>query len=337
MRQESFEFISEAILVEKMVKEYLPIEKNAGLFEGLGLNTISSYVGSYIKENMQGSPGKWILKLFATGMIFKIHPVLGIIAAIADQFGFGVSALIDRFGSALKPKLEAGKQFSLDELNNIGKSITESVAGPLKSEPGIEASIGFYGIMKYAWGRGYNTGLAALLGKLSPSVSRWTISGIVWFIIKTLLLGAGLVAGAGIVSSFFKKDDKSTTTTPPSSTSEPGIPSVSSPVGSSILKPSGRGQQNFANDSANIWIVPLVGGSIEDTLLLWAVDIYPELDGKEVQIEALPSFDYVSNMLHQNFDLKNPDHLVMPQGYHSRKEVVDLFSKEAEKLVVGAK
>ena len=335
MRRESLEFISEAILVERLVKEFRPIEKNAGLFDSLGLNTITSEVEDYVKKNMGGEhPYQWVLKLFATGMIFKIHPILGIVAAIADQFGFGVTALISKIGQMLEPKLKAGEPIDLTEANQSVMSIIQSQAGPLEGTTSKESS-SFYGIMKFAWGAG---GITALLSKLSPKMGKWGISGIVWFVIKALLLGAGLVAGAGFIKSLFDKDKKPGETSTPasnesSSQSGSSPQTAHTPTGSSILKPSGRGQQNFANDSANIWIVPLIDGSIEETLVAWAVDVYPELRGKETQIESLPSFDYAANMLHQNFDRSNPDHLVVPQGYHTRKEIVDLFSKEAEKLI----
>ena len=84
-----------------------------------------------------------------------------------------------------------------------------------------------------------------------------------------------------------------------------------------------------------MWIVPLVNGNVEDTVLAWAVDVYPQLQGKESKLESMPGFDYTVNILAQHFDSNNPKYLVIPEGYHSRKEIVDLFSKDAEQLVLG--
>jgi hypothetical protein len=336
MRHESLEFVSEAILVDRLLMDRSQFKKTSGLFETLGLDSVYSWLMNYVKTNMSGHPGQWLLSLFASGLLFKMNPFLGILASVADGFGFGVTALISKIASALKPSLEAGIPIDISEVNAIGKSAVESLAGPL----GSEANDSFNDILKQAAILGGSGGLSGLLSKLSPSLGRWTIGGIVLFVIKTLLLGAGLLAGGNLIAGMFKgKDKPSATPTEPGQTTSELTEQPSKPQAptapKTTLKPSGRGEQIFLNNSANIWIVPLINGSVEDTLLAWAVDVYPQLSGKEMQLESMPGFDYTVNMLSQHYDSNNPKYLVVPEGYHSRKEVVDLFSKDAEQLVLG--
>ncbi len=118
----------------------------------------------------------------------------------------------------------------------------------------------------------------------------------------------------------------------PAATTTPVLPKAPPPVG---LESSGRGEEFFKNDAQNIWVVP-VYGNVKNTLVLWARDIYPKLQGHENLIYSSASFNRVANILEQNLDHRSPNYLVVPPGYNKRIDIVNLFAGEvAAKLPRG--
>ena len=161
------------------------------------------------------------------------------------------------------------------------------------------------------------------------------VGGIIVWLLKTLLVGAGLVAGAGLVKKLVTPSkDKAIVTAPAAPSATPSAPKdVRPPKPADPFKASGSGEQHFANDANAIWIVPLLGGNVEKTLIAWATDVYPKLSGNEFVIRRSPAFKRAANKLKRNFNPSNPGSLIMPIGLHSRKQVVDLFARDVKKLL----
>lgn len=151
----------------------------------------------------------------------------------------------------------------------------------------------------------------------------WIIGGIIIWTIKTILIGAGLLAGAEAISGLVKKDEepKETISEPiPLKPVEEKLPENPPPTSKSVpidLK------------SKEIWVVPLMG-TVEETLWAWVEDLYPHLS-------QVPSFKEKAFNSAQFKDiankLKDPKKLgrqtlVMPEQFSNRKEVVDIFLKD---------
>jgi hypothetical protein len=83
---------------------------------------------------------------------------------------------------------------------------------------------------------------------------------------------------------------------------------------------------------SNVWIVP-IEGSVSNTLLDWTFRMYPDLEILEDEIKILPSFNKTLYELEVNYKSARPDQLVMPQKYHSLREVVNKFSPDVISLL----
>jgi hypothetical protein len=87
------------------------------------------------------------------------------------------------------------------------------------------------------------------------------------------------------------------------------------------LKSSGRGQDIHKNDEDTVWWAQ-IRGSVGDTLISWAEDIYPELADHDNEIRISNSFNRMVNILGNNV---YNNYIRMPEGLNTRKQVVDKF------------
>ena len=156
--------------------------------------------------------------------------------------------------------------------------------------------------------------------------------GIALWFIKRALLGVGLLAGTGALLGFMGVEDKEAPerAEPPSFSGVPGAgmsKSTSSlpQAQAHQLRPSGKGERYYENDQTNVWVVPLYGG-LPNTLVLWALDVYPELKGKESLIRNSASFNRTANILNSYVNQSNANYLAIPAGIHRIKEIVDSFA-----------
>lgn len=323
--------------------------KNAGIAETLGgvSEAVQNYVLSKIDTSSSEGIAKGVLDILSPAMFFYMHPMLGVLAAAASAFDVDLSDILSKVVGAIKSKIAAGEKVTPEEVNQAGAALVVSASTDM-----------FYDLRKLAQNgqltklafspmqdtkRFYNQPLLhRVFGFLSPVKRRHLfVSFIVWFV-KTVLLGAGLLATAGVLKSKFAPSKESTAPvveeskevlpaqTRPAAVSIPTVPKASIP-----WKASGKGEQYFKNDASNIWVVPIYG-NVKNTLVLWATEIYPELKGKESQIYSLPSFNRAANILEKNIDYNKPNYLMMPPGFNKRIDVVNLFVgdvKPSEKIV----
>ena len=159
---------------------------------------------------------------------------------------------------------------------------------------------------------------------------RLLVSFIIWFV-KNILKGAGLLLVGGMIAGALHGDKKPPQPAQTAPVIQPAQTTTTIPiamqrsVSPAGLDPSGRGEKYFKNDDGNVWIVPLYG-NVKNTLTLWATDVYPQLKGREQEINSLPSFNRVANILEENIDPKAPNYLIMPPGFNRRIDVVNLFA-----------
>jgi hypothetical protein len=352
MRKDELQYLSDTILIERLASDS-ELLKQAGLFEDLGFNSIAEHVKKFAKENVRAdAPGGYagsIVSLMAPAVAWRIHPILGVVTAAAQVMGFDIVSVVQSIMGGLKGKLDSGEGVDLSEVNALGKSAVAGEAGdaseandmllPLRQALDVRAQRWRRRgkLPKTPWG--YTKGaplLKRIFGNLGSARKGWLIGGIIVWIIKTLLVGAGLVAGAGMIKKVVTPSEEKTPVTAPAETSKPVTPKSTYKAPAPVKRPdpftpSGNGTKYFANDADNIWIVPLINRSIDDTLVAWTVDVYPALEGREYTIEMSSAFQAAVNRLKRNFSAREPGNLIMPIGLHNRKQVVDLFSRDVKK------
>lgn len=378
------QYLADTYLIEKLFIIDSGINKQAGLADGmLGsiAGSIMNWAKEHV-DTTQGISGVMssLADIMIPGVLFKINPMLGGLSSAAEALGFSPVSIIKKIMQFLYQKLKGGSLPTLDEINNVGKSAVASVAGSIESTASVDMFDILHGIEKkgqlvrlirtaqispelmslLGGGKQQKTPEIPFFGSSKAGIierifgqlfktkatgkARWLLGGFIVWIIKTILLGAGLVAGAEKVTSLLNgavTPEKKPTETPqeaPQETVEDGNSWAASkkettqtPVAE--LTPTGRGQDMHVNDhKTSTWVVPMIGGSIESTLLAWAGDIYKNLVGKSSAIASTESFNKTVDELRKGLDDSKSNQLTIPPQFKSRKQIVDRFASEAARL-----
>lgn len=360
MRAESFQEISDDIFIEKLASD-LEIVKMAGLFETLGLGDAVSKIKSLVQEHVGGLSSKdeaidTVSDLLITGTLFKIHPVLGFGYAVAEALGVDVKAMVGSVVDAIRNK--GGEALSEAEFNSIAKSAMESPTLLIKeaqyrghNSPTIPMFGGWIGK-----GRGKPNVIARIFGNLfrrgKMFKASWLAKGLIMLVVKTAFLGAGLMVAGGALVGAGKgavdyvagpSSEEPGTVEPTASEAQPvayrGQPTkkVTNWENRMLRTRPGFNNQKWSNDDENAWIIDLNpgNGTIEGTLLAWAVDIYPELAKFRQIIPSFPAFSNTVGILRNNYSSRTPDALLVPTQFTSRKQIVDTFAKDVAKNIAG--
>ncbi len=320
MRRESFQEISDDILIEKIASD-IEIVKMAGLFESLGLDGAASKIKASVQRHIGDADSMdavldTIKDLLITGTLFKIHPVIGVGYAMATSvFGIDVAGMVGNVIDAIRGK--GGKPLSEAEFNSIAKSAMLAPDLLIKEAQWRKnaqrsPTIPFFG---GHIGRGSRyrkpSVIQSVFGNLFKSgkwyKAGWLAKGLVMWTLKTALLGAGLLfvgsTVAGAAKHLHQGADEEVTEVAQEQPEQTGVatqkpvvpstPAVPTNKWKSILLTPAHGyrEQRWKNNDEDVWIIDLAhpsnGGSIQEMLLRWTKRIYPEL-GKMRSI--LPSF-----------------------------------------------
>jgi hypothetical protein len=344
------------------------IIKSAGLFDSLGLGSvgsaIKSFVSSHVKEDAPGGYVGSVLALMVPAVLFRAHPLISAIYLIASQFGFDIQSIVSKIVAAIKPKLEAGEQINPDEFNEIGKSAVGSqvksgapndLFEPLRklsnsdlaklSAKQTDPLDAFRALLGGSTGEAGNlpktpllfggdgTLIQKIFGQLfsrpkTASRGMWLIGGFVIWILKTVLVGAGLMYGAEAIAGALghKKAPDAVKEAPKAAPAQSETATPAQPEADAAKEEKPHSSQS--SSSSEMWVVPMVGGSVESMLVAWAFDLYPELEqyplAQEV-IESSSTFKTISALLKSDPKKMGTSSLVMPDRFSSRKQVVDLF------------
>lgn len=371
MTQGDLQYIADSFLIDKLFLIDATINKKAGMADGL-LGSIAGSIMDWGKEHIDTSDGassiiSSLADLLVPGVLFKINPMLGGLAAVADSLGFSPISVVKKIIQFVQQKLESGALPTLEEVNSIGKSAVSGEAGPMLVEAAnmldllhqIEKKGKLVRLVRTAQYRGGQSlpeipffgGKGGVIEKIfgqlfqlrAKNKAKWLLGGFVVWIVKTILLGAGLIAGAEKVVSLLggEKNNQSTsndimTVNNPNTTFVQENPVETSVVSGKNLTPTGRGQDIHTNDhKTSTWVVPMIGGSIESTLLAWAGDVYKELVGYESAIASTESFNKTVEQMRRGLDGSKSNQLTVPSQFKSRKQIVDQFASEAAYKIQG--
>lgn len=372
MRNGDIQYIADSLLIEKLFLVDSTLQKQAGVMDLL--SGVASSIQDWAKEHIDTSSMTGIISSFADlmvpGILFKISPLFGGLAIVANMLGFSPSIIVRKILSFIQPKLEKGESISLEDINAVGKDAVASEAGSMEAE----ASNDMFNILRkngeltffFKKGRGYlykdneqaptipffggssSSPIERVFGNLfqtkKTGKAKWLLGGFIVWIIKTVLLGAGLVATGEGVKHLFQGNKPSGS----SHTEEPSEKPQEQHHGtylsyktehpessSSNLTPTGYGTDIHTNDSrTSSWYVPIVGGTIESTLVAWAGYVYDELKGQSSAITSTPSFKRTVQEIRSNYD-SGAVHLQVPSKFKSIKQVVDQFASDVAAKLKG--
>lgn len=355
----------ECLLIEALEKTDVPMYKKAFDLGGIASDVEASVKGQ-IDTSSPGGMAESVAKFLVPGVLFKISPVLGILDVAASFVGLDIVSLFDRFIQFIKPKIQSGEMIDASSISQLGRSIGSAMGGG-GDDDADEANDRTYAfhhllneIKKNSWGSSSpsptipffggesSSWLGRVFGNLfkmqAKGKARWLIVGFVTWLVKTVLLSAGLLAVGGAVKSLVMPNHPSVKEMSPPSpyapTEHPGatenaayketvpnktnVPDKALPI---WKEPSGRGEEMHVNDGAtSIWVVPIVDGSVEGTLATWVKDVYPSFD----QQLNNPSFYRMVDQLRRANNYAPAAQMAVPQQYKSRKQVVDAIVKDIQ-------
>lgn len=340
----NFQYISETQLIDR-IHSLHQIHKG-NIKQAFDLGGISSSIMDFAKQHVDTSSPTALLgslgELMIPTVLFRINPILGVLATAANVLGFPVGKVISSIFKFISNKLSSGQAPTLDEVNQAGIQAVSAEAGPLESESMFfplydlekQGFINFFnknawfGDKRPSYRSSSSNWLENILLKVmgehkTGSKPKWLIGAFIVWIIKTILLGAGLIAGGTVIKNLLTPHKSETPKTPFSPSSDVPIPRNSSP--SHHLTPTGKGQDTHVNDGKNsAWFIPLINNSPEDTLLTWAGYVYEELEDADDSLIHSPAFQKTLNEFKQHYQSGDTT-LQVPQQYKSMKQVVDSF------------
>lgn len=343
MNKEEIFLIEESVLIDDLVKlcYQQSLIKNASLFDEIGLSSIGSSIINHFKSAFhygeEDVPGGFLVKVLnaiSPSLLFRISPFLGGIYFLATSM-LGVDlidiikSIIKKFSSKIENKeqiepSEIQQMMSSSDVRAYKKDISELIKLAYKEQSLIKSAKKSY--------RGYGDSekfdfpwmatdrklglMQRLFGNISKLKGRRLIFGIAMWFVKNLFLGLGLLAVGGAAAKFLgvKKQEQ----TP----QEPAQEHKQEPIKQHY-------QQTVKPTKQEAWMVPLVGNkTIEDTLRIWTLDLYPELD-KNPEIDSIifksNKFRELVRYLKSDYKKISSRFLIMPDEFRTRKQVVDKF------------
>jgi hypothetical protein len=340
MRKDTLQYISDTIAIEALAKN-AEITKQAGLFETLGFDSVSDSITNLVKQEgpADDSQSGWastIQRILINGTLFRAHPLLGAINIAAEWAGIDLIAIGKKILSGIFGSLTSNASINFADVDRYAKIAIRKQA--------------FFGSRRGGglFGGNQTDEVKTILRNLSQISGRGRfktllIAVLVWTL-KTALVGAGVVGAAGLIKSFIKSRPKKKQehkeepeTEHRESPEHRHKPVKKEPIS---LIHSGAGNRRFKNDWVNYrWEIPLFG-SLADTIVEWAVDMYGELSGYEDIIYDSPAFKRVIDILSEpQYDKRGNEikaglgkHFI-PKGFASRKQIVDAFVRDVSKQI----
>jgi len=276
-------------------------------------------VKSYVKP---GAPWASVLSLLASTTLFRINPFLGIIASISTELmGIDIAELMTNITGEISKKVESGEDITEETI----KQTTGSFLGG-----GVVTSYQRFNIIKNAknykfqqewksqpiWNSGSKASILQRMffGASNGRKRNFVYALIVW-VIKTVLIAAGLMTVGGIAKGVTK-------------TIAPGTTPETSPFGMNTQKPN-KGTIYTGNNPEEIWIEPLKGKRPHEMILDWTYDTYPDLEQYEDIILRTPSFWATVTTVTKNWS-PHEGAITMPNDFSSREDVIKKFYQDVK-------
>lgn len=352
-------YVEESILLDDLFKlSYQPsIVKNASVYDELGLSSIFSSLVQYFKDalhwdddNVPGGRLVKLLNLITPSLLLRANPFIGGLYLLSTSlFGIDLIDIIKTIISKFKTNIEEGKPISTSELQSSSSGLSSSAFKEelillikeaykennlIKEDRGRGRSYYFYynnkDFLQFPWM--FTDRRLGLLQRLLDNLTKLRGKKLIWgfamWIVKSIFLSLGLLAVGGTAAKMLGVNS-----------AKPKLDSEQTKHDSSsnILTNNIQQSQHKLTHSSDVWIVPLVGNkTVEDTLRIWTLDLYPELEqNPEINdiIYKSNKFREMVRLLKSDYKKLSSKYLVMPENFKSRKQVVDQFIDDVKRNV----
>lgn len=351
------QYVADTFLIERTFQVLAEMEEGDGslnkyafdLGSVLGSigNNIKQFVGSQIHGKDSGGVTRTVVNFMAPAVFFRLHPILGILSILvtaAQFFGFDLYTVYQKIMSAIMPKLRTGQPVSAEEVNQAAKSAlsqvqpmaaaaSDDLLAPLRALHN-EGNLTKEGVGNFQAANRANpfvpsgkSPLLRMFSFLGPRRGSSLIVGILVWLVKTVLLSAGLLAVGGVAATALgvggqgQRGQGTQTQTP----AQPQGQQMQQPqMGTGVPAPTGAGNWNYKPNKGDIWVENLNGQQPHERVLQWAVESYPDLYQYHDIILRTPSFWNVVRELSSDWR-PGQYQWTIPEPYKTRNEILAKF------------
>lgn len=320
------QFISDTMLVERVFAIEYSFTKQAGLVDSVigSLGSVKDWIFEKLKGiidiSSTGAAVKSVLKLFEGYALFKIHPVLGILDGIAQAMGYSIIDIVHKIVAPLIPRLMSGFSIAPGEVDQATRSLMQPIGATAMdgfvelrklSDDGQLVKSAFLGGLL---GGGSDSVLTRIFSFLPSAGQKHNllVAFVGWFV-KMILTSALLLGATKATYDWIR----------PGQTEQGAARAKDMPATMPTPNP-GPVMTHMPNNSNNIWIAP-VEGSVEQTLINWAIRAYPKLQGYEQIMRADDNFRFMVGELNKGLS-RNGQEMEMPRGYSRWIDIVNHFA-----------
>ena len=339
------EYFADTVLLEKMFSIIAITDNKSSIITKTAFDlssmlsplksAIVSGVGSQVDT---ASPLSSVVNLLAPGILFKLHPAFGIIMTAAQMFGFDLVSIFTKVADLVKKALLSGKQLTTVDINQMAQQAApelSSTAGEdlfvgirhLEKHGGLFKAAGWFGSSKKPTDS--TSAFLRMFGFLGKEWKGKFLLGFVTWVLKTVLLSAGLLVAGAAIKGMLTPSKPATQTNPNLPTAQQQTPNqpLSPKNPASVIKeprPSGSGAVPMRNVPTDNWVVMLEGRKPSDIILAWLLQSYPDLNEYKDIINNSPAFWSAVKRFTKNWPVGQSS-LVVPPEFNKIDDILNLF------------
>jgi hypothetical protein len=331
-------FYVDTLLVETVLGEPALLKTaQSGALSGLG-EMVKSYFQEHVDQNDKVGSVINMLAPAAISMLFRSlgFGKLGLLfGLVASTLHINIGGMIESIYNSVKSKLENGKGVAPAELDSaVNQAIQEHTSDEASPDQGqafdkrnFDQELREARLIRLALEQ-YDAQIFQLRKDAAPSRS-WLggtsrkatgslIGRIIGWVFKLILFSGGFLVAGDLANKLLGR---------------PNAFDHTYQAGQTPTETSG-GEGAVPGSSSAVWVEPITNnrGSIENMLIGFAKDLYPNLAGKENAIRNSPTFQTIRDQIAwYNQSSAGEPEVYIPPTYPDKKSIVDRFVGEVSK------
>jgi hypothetical protein len=345
----SLEYIADSLIIEKLAANggMIVIAQDGGIVSSIASN-IKNYVLSIFDKDR---PISSIMSFLGPGILFKLgFPWMSVLYTAAEAFGFdwkgfwssvgqGITTFVKTILSSGKPADEneaaqkvnetVANAFNSNFSGQIDKDKLEDLAknNTFKADDGKFSSDLNNALELKKLAIEYNrTKTFTKVAGITSKLAGFFIKIISW-VVKTALISLGFVSAAGAVRGLLgiKPDNSNAPLGGGSSNDNTNISLTKQPIRSLKISPSVSPEMFtvHSNDMSSVWMEHGDISNIDDMLISWVLNIYPQLKDYEDKIKSSSNFQTIVSRFEDRNKLSSGTGMVsVPRPYERKADIV---------------
>lgn len=308
--------------------------------EALDLSGLTSTIVNHVKSiyNPEKPVGS-MLDFVGPSVLFRVGGwKLMILYELFGALGFDWTNFFESIKNLISELFQSSKEGKTITEEDLNKSIQDKIQSHLSDDADLEklkqieekanklAGRDKDLIMKLAYGRNYSSMFSSRRNNLTGLFVR-----VFAWLITTVLLAFGIKIGEAGAKYLMKNKENS-------QTEESDIKQlpVNNPNAKLTINPNINSEYLtvHTNNDSSIWFEPFSISNIENELVDWTIDIYPQLKGKESLIKSSSLFNKVVNLFKsRNKNTESVGVVAVPKMFKKKIDIVNSFAAEISQSI----